>query len=127
MHGHNYVMYVHARPKTTINLYGKPVIEKLDTLGRVIDFSVMKKLVGTWIDDNWDHGFICYKEDVEVKNALLSVLGQKWYMMDNNPTAENMAHYILHDICPHLFHKTDVEIYKVVLWETENCYAEVVL
>jgi 6-pyruvoyltetrahydropterin/6-carboxytetrahydropterin synthase len=120
MHGHNYVMYIHARPKKGL---------ALDALGRVIDFSVIKAKCNDWIQDKWDHGFIYFFDDIEVAHALDKLIGhkQKKYGMSTNPTAENMAGHFLNVICPGLFEYTDVEIYKIVLWETENCFVEVEL
>ena len=46
LHGHNYVLFVTV------------TAPELDSLGRVIDFSIIKGLVGDWIDSKWDHGFI---------------------------------------------------------------------
>jgi len=121
MHGHNYVAYFHARSK-----------EDLDSLGRVIDFSVIKERVGTWIDENWDHGFIYFDQDEHVHNALNRAdvedgFTQKRYKMKANPTAENMGLHLIHEICPMLFTDTDVEICKIVIYETENCSVEVTL
>lgn len=139
MHGHNYVVYFHARsaPSTLINkdmdigekvqIARKP---ELDDVGRVIDFSVLKAKLGTWIDDFWDHGFLWYEDDPEMA-AVFGATGannsHKNYMMPCNPTAENMASYLLNHICPAELEGTGVEVYKVVLWETENCFAEVTL
>lgn len=125
-HGHNYVMIVTARPKRS-----------LDPLGRVIDFSVLKEKLGTWIDLNWDHGFIYSHEDSSAKKVLAeftklerqgpayadSQFGQKVYVLPSNPTAENMADYFLTTIAPKLLSDTSVEVVEVELWETENCFA----
>ena len=121
MHGHNYVVFLTARAKRGM---------RLDSIGRVIDFSVIKAKVGDWIDEKWDHGFICHAADEVVLSLLGEAtqrleLGQKIYVMNDNPTAENMAAELLDRICPMLFTDTDVEIVKVVLWETENCFATV--
>lgn len=114
-HGHNYVAFFEA------------VATDLDELGRVIDFSVLKEKIGGWIDDNWDHGFIYFREDTVMHNALegiKSCLGsQKSYELMYNPTAENMAKYLYEYICPELLEGTGVKIVKVTLWETENCFA----
>lgn len=119
MHGHNYVLYVYAKP-----------YDGLDLLGRVIDFSVLKEKVGGWIEEHWDHGFILFDEDEELFPMLCygrkgepAHIKTKHYTMPRNPTAENMASELLHVICPKLFAKTDVYIYKVELHETENCCA----
>jgi 6-pyruvoyltetrahydropterin/6-carboxytetrahydropterin synthase len=110
-HGHNYVLMVYARPS-----HGK-----LDSIGRVIDFSVLKERVGGWIDTFWDHGFIYWKGDEQMAKL---VEGFKSYELPDNPTAENMAKHLVEVVCPKLFCGTDVEVYKVTLWETENCRAD---
>jgi 6-pyruvoyltetrahydropterin/6-carboxytetrahydropterin synthase len=127
MHGHNYVAHIHARATA------------LDSLGMVIDFGVLKEVVGGWIDEKWDHGFIYYEKDLVVKNALHTfqageVAGatgdktfyQKMFELPTNPTAENMAQYLL-ETANELLRDHGVEVWKVVLEETENCSAEVQL
>jgi len=109
-HGHNYVAFIHARAN------------ELDEVGRVIDFSVLKELVGGWIDERWDHGFIYYSKDESMKEVF-SHTDYKHHAMDLNPTAENMAKYLVEEVCPRLMRDTGIEVYKVTLWETENCYA----
>lgn len=115
MHGHNYVVLF------------KATCPCLDEIGRVIDFSVLKEKIGGWIECYWDHGFIYFVDDEEVRHALEMVKGQKVYITTFNPTAENMADYLLRVICPEVLRGTNVTVTKVVIWETENCFAEAVL
>jgi 6-pyruvoyltetrahydropterin/6-carboxytetrahydropterin synthase len=115
LHGHNYVAYFHAKA------------EKLDALGRVVDFAVLKERLGGWIDAHWDHGFIVYREDAEARNALEAVRGQKVFLLDENPTVENLARYLLHVVAPQQLADTAVSVHRIELWETENCCAEVSL
>jgi len=115
LHGHNYQAFFHAQA------------DQLDELGRVIDFSVIKQCMGTWIEENWDHGFIVSKDDTEALAVLRQVNGQKLFVLDVNPTAENMALALLNVVAPKLLAGTGVRISKVVLWETENCFVEVEL
>jgi len=112
IHGHNYVAFITSEA------------DELDDLGRVIDFSVLKQKVGGWIDENWDHGFIAFKDDLKAVEIIKDI-GTRLYLMDQNPTAENMALHLLNDICPVLMQGTGVKITKITLWETENVYAEV--
>jgi 6-pyruvoyltetrahydropterin/6-carboxytetrahydropterin synthase len=114
-HGHNYVIEITAEAG-------------LDSIGRVIDFSVLKSLVGNWIDLYWDHGFIVNKRDQELRDAFELVRGMehKLFVADWNPTAENMAGHLLDTICPNALKGTKVRVVKVKLWETENCFAEAV-
>lgn len=116
LHGHNYVVFFHAESSSG-----------LDALGRVIDFGVLKGKLGPWIDENWDHGMVLWEKDAEAINVVRQLQGQKVYLMPANPTAENMALLLLHDVAPKLFEGTGVSITRVVLWETENCYTEVSL
>ena len=110
MHGHRAKVIFHAKSS------------KLNELGMVIDFGIIKEKIGKWIDENWDHSFIYYENDNEVYDALKYVKGQHKYELPFNPTAENLASYLL-DICKDLFKDTGVKIYKIEFCETPNCSA----
>jgi len=112
LHGHNYVAFITAEARN------------LDTLGRVIDFGVLKQVVGAWVDAAWDHGMILWKDDTEAIAAVESLPNQpKLFLLPENPTAENMAAFLKQKA--QFLLSGRVEVTKVVLWETENCYAEV--
>lgn len=114
IHGHNYNAFFYAEAND------------LDCIGRVIDFSVLKEKLGTWIDVNWDHTFILFKDDIETIELLGKAPGKKpLFIMETNPTAENMALFLIHKICPILFENTGVKVTRIVLYETENCFVEV--
>lgn len=122
LHGHNYQIFLHAQSTSNIsesNSYN------LDQIGRVIDFSILKERFLPWIEENWDHGFIVWQGDLEAIDALRAIPEQKLFLLDSNPTAENLALYLLNQVAPKLLANTDVSIYKIVLWETENCFVEV--
>jgi 6-pyruvoyltetrahydropterin/6-carboxytetrahydropterin synthase len=110
LHGHNYVAFFDAEA------------EELDDLGRVVDFSVLKQRLGGWIEEHWDHGFIVGEDDRELRD-LLAAAETKVYVLPMNPTAEWMADYLLYDVAPRVLDGTGVRVRRVVLWETENCYA----
>jgi 6-pyruvoyltetrahydropterin/6-carboxytetrahydropterin synthase len=113
MHGHNYVaLFTAVAPH-----------RHQDDLGRVVDFSVLKERLGNWIDQHWDHGFIFWQEDTEMRE-IFRERHHKCFALPTNPTAENMAAYLLNVVAPELFRNMDLRITKVHLWETENCYAE---
>lgn len=97
----------------------------LDTLGRVVDFGVIKERLGNWIDDNWDHTTILYDKDQSLGSAITNQTGQKIFYLPSNPTAENMAEYLLHTLCPSLFAELPITCKIIRLYETPNCYAEV--
>lgn len=117
LHGHNYVAFFHAEAD-----------EGLDSLGRVIDFSVLKEKIGSWIDLHWDHTTILYENDVETIKLVDQCEKKKpLFILPVNPTAENMGEYLLRQVCPKVLEGTGVVVTKIVIWETENCYAEVTL
>jgi 6-pyruvoyltetrahydropterin/6-carboxytetrahydropterin synthase len=114
LHGHNYVAFLHAEADT------------LDPVGRVIDFGAIKEKLGAWVDANWDHGFVYAQADTEVAAIYArQVPGHKHYVLPYNPTAENLARYLLEEVGPRQLAGTEARLVKVVLWETENCFAEV--
>ena len=90
--------------------------DKPDNRGMVVDFSDIKAIVKTWIDDNLDHRMILHRDDPLV--AVFSELGEAHYVIDRNPTAENIAAHI-HDMTS----SNDVNITEIRLWETPNSYA----
>lgn len=116
LHGHNYV----AQFFVTGN--------KVDACGRVVDFSLINQLFKGWIDENWDHGMLIWEDDTEAIEALKLVKQQRTFVMPYNPTAENMANYLLTKVAPELVAQIkdyDVYVSKVIVWETENSFAEV--
>lgn len=116
LHGHRYVVEVTAEAFA------------LDSIGRVIDFSVLKEKVGGWIDEKWDHTTLVCEEDLLVASALVGLPSYKGpFICPFNPTAENMAEYLLHHVCPLVLADTGVRVTRVRLYETPNCYAEAVL
>lgn len=116
LHGHNYKVEFHI----TSN--------EIDSLGRVVDFSVVNKLFKGWIDDHWDHGFILWDSDQNAIDAIRQVQPHRLYLLPYNPTAENMAMYLMKEISPMLIAQIkgyDLRMSKVVVWETEQAFAEV--
>ena len=118
LHGHNYLAQIYVAGNST------------DDVGRVIDFSVINKLFKGWIDEHWDHSMLIWTQDEDAV-AAISQLGQhRLFCMPYNPTAENMAKYLLTEVAPRLLAEIsdyDVHVSKVVIWETENSAAEVTL
>lgn len=112
LHGHNYVAHVRLTAPS------------LDDRGRVLDFSQVKALVGQWLEENWDHAMILCADDEEALEAVRMVHGQKLYVMQQNPTAENMADELLIR-CNALLAPLNIRCSAVQLEETENCSASV--
>lgn len=69
LHGHNYRMTFRCIPgpkPEPRKFIGSPETEapgELDSIGRVIDFSVVKSELCMWIEDNWDHKFLIWEHD----------------------------------------------------------------
>lgn len=113
LHGHNYVLWAIAKAA------------ELDALGRVIDFGVLKERIGSWLDAYWDHGFMLFARDEEAIAAVAQVNAtSKLYVLERNPTAENIAEHFVEDVAPRLMAGTTVRIIGCRLEETENCVAE---
>lgn len=134
LHGHNYVVWLTA--EMIVDDQYHPDATRVDKVGRVIDFSVLKYKVGTWIERVWDHGFLFHTQDVAAYRALKLMssgtfdekpIDQKMFPMPYNPTAENIARYLLEVVGPDLLDGTGVRLCKVRVDETENCSAEVTL
>lgn len=96
----------------------------LDNLGRVVDFGVMKNIVGQWIDDNLDHNVILFLNDplVDILNSS-SATTRSVFTMHAIPTAENIAELIF-VTAGKLLQKCGVSVRNVRVWETPNCFAD---
>lgn len=104
LHGHN------GRAIITLEA------ESLDERGMLVDFADIKQKVQRWVDENLDHNMILCKDDPIV--PVLQAQGERFFLMDSNPTAENIARLIF----DHAY-KAGLPVVKVQLWETANCHA----
>lgn len=111
LHGHNYRVFF-----TVAAEYN------LDTLGRVMDFSVIKEKLCYWVEENWDHKFLIFSMDPKAR--ALQQLDETVVVVPFNPTAENMASYLLNSVGPDQLEGTGVRLVKVSVEETRKCSAE---
>jgi 6-pyruvoyltetrahydropterin/6-carboxytetrahydropterin synthase len=88
----------------------------LDARGMVLDFSDIKQVVSQWIDETLDHRMILCRDDPAV--PVLKKLGEPLYLIDTNPTAENIAKLIFQFTAQRGF-----PVVETHLWETPRCYA----
>ena len=88
----------------------------LDRLGMVMDFSRLKHVVGGWIDEALDHKMLLHKDDPAL--PFLRQQGEPVYVLDVNPTAENIAKLIFDYAAAQGF-----PVVEVKLWETDSCCA----
>lgn len=107
LHGHNY------RVHFTIEAHD------LDSVGRVLDFGDMKTILASWVEREWDHRFLVWKGD-PLRDALLAA-DPSCVTVDFNPTAENMAVFLLEQSNRML--PTCVRCTSIRLEETRKCSA----
>ncbi len=88
----------------------------LDQRGMVLDFGEIKRLVSAWIDEHLDHRMILHREDPVAD--VLAKMGEPLYLIDANPTAENLARLIFEHA-----RRQGFPVVAVKLWETPKCYA----
>lgn len=148
LHGHNYKFHFKVAPLATkaINTgAGSHIVEPgLDNVGRVIDFSVVKSTLCEWLEKNWDHKFLHWERDdlIEGLKAVIQQDCQEWPQSPSidaedrehffsslvslpfNPTAENLAAYIVEVIGPELLNPYGVELVECRIEETSKCHVE---
>lgn len=161
LHGHNYVFHFKVQPKcemeyvnkgettqrggvTTQLLQETQVPGKLDQVGRVVDFSVVKSTLCQWLEDNWDHKFLHWEHDGlilgirslsaddETRPASsrfipardINDLFYSFVSLPFNPTAENLAAHMVNVVGPMLLAEHGVELVSCTIEETSKCHVE---
>lgn len=104
LHGHNGV--------AVVTLEGP----KLDDRGMLVDFGEIKRKIQFWIDEEIDHNMLLHRDDPLI--PMLRERGERFYVMDENPTAENIARLIYEH-----GREAGLPVVEVQLWETPNCLA----
>ena len=108
LHGHNYrITFACAAPK-------------LDELGRVVDFSVVKSTLCQWLEDEWDHRFLVSIDDPWM--VALRALDPSVAVVSFNPTAENMARHLVMRVGPALL-PSGITLIACKVEETRKCSA----
>lgn len=113
IHGHSYRLWVTLRG---------PVLEEHghEKDGMVLDFGLLKRLVKPHIIDKYDHSFVLNANSSHA-NIDLSAF-EKVYLLPYQPTSENLVNDFVSIIKNQL--PDNIELYKVVLSETANSFAE---
>lgn len=104
LHGHN--------GRAVITLAG----DQLDQQGMLVDFTEIKRTVQKWIDENIDHNMLLCKDDPIL--PLLQEQGERVFVTEFNPTAENIAK-LIYDHAK----EAGLPVVEVILWETSHCHA----
>jgi 6-pyruvoyltetrahydropterin/6-carboxytetrahydropterin synthase len=104
LHGHN----------------GKALItvetSRLDERGIALDFAELRGAVQQWVDENLDHRMILHRDDPAV--PVLKEAGEPVYLLEGNPTAENIAKLIFDFAASRGY-----PVAEVRFWETPRCSA----
>ena len=104
LHGHNGLLEVDVEA------------EYLDEQGMVMDFGDVRDVVKGWVDENLDHRMVLWSRDPVV--PVLTDMGEPLYLIDENPTAENIAKLIFDQV-----RGQGLALSEVRLWETPSSYA----
>lgn len=99
LHGHNGLLEVDVES------------DGLDALGMVVDFNRIRDVVKTWVDAELDHKMLLWRRDPVVPG--LQALNEPLYLIDENPTAENICKLIYTQAC-----RAGLPVTEVRLWET---------
>jgi 6-pyruvoyltetrahydropterin/6-carboxytetrahydropterin synthase len=104
LHGHN--------GRAVVVLEG----DRLDARGMLVDFADVKREIQGWIDAHLDHTMLMCRDDPML--PVLQARGERVFVMESNPTAENIARLIYERALD-----TGLPVVEVTLWETEHCHA----
>ena len=110
LHGHNYRIHFVCEA------------EELDKIGRVLDFEAIKNKLCQWLEDYWDHKFLIWENDPWMIDLCLIDKGGT-LPVSFNPTAENMAKYLVNTVGPSQLRGSNIKLVKVIVEETQKCSA----
>lgn len=99
LHGHN------ARARIVLEA------ESLDSMGMVHDFADVDGTARAFIDGELDHTMLMHRADPFLPSIQRA--GERVYVMEENPTAENIARLIYERI-----HQSGLPVVEVQIWET---------
>ncbi len=109
LHGHNYRFHF-------------TIAGELDNLGRVLDFGVIKSRLCQWLEDNYDHKFLLWESDPVLK-PIQEIDPAGVVAVPFNPTAENIAKYMVKVVAPKALVDTGATLIKCTVEETRKCSA----
>jgi 6-pyruvoyltetrahydropterin/6-carboxytetrahydropterin synthase len=103
-HGHNAIVEIEIQTDT------------LDRRNMVADFSDIKRLMKTWIDEQLDHRMILRADDP--LTLVLQGMGEPIFVVDSNPTVERIARLIF-DVA----RDQGLPVTRITVWETPTSWA----
>ena len=111
LHGHNYRVHFTIESQSGV-----------DAIGRVLDFSAIKERLCDWLEREWDHRFLINTSD-PVAFYLSKEFGNDIVLTDFNPTAENMARYLVEIVSIDELQGTGCRLIRCTVEETRKCAA----
>ena len=94
--------------------------ENLDHRGMVIDFTDIKNIIKNFINEQLDHKILLCREDKLA--PVLKQMNEPHFLLDVNPTAENIAKLICGRLLKN-FKSETAKIVKVTVCETPEACA----
>jgi len=113
LHGHNYRVHFDVQA------------EELDGIGRVLDFGEIKSRLCMWLENNWDHRMLLWVEDEKIMQLVDAGFVHDVVAVPFNPTAENMARYLVEEVGPKAL-PAGLRLIRCRVEETRKCGAEYV-
>jgi 6-pyruvoyltetrahydropterin/6-carboxytetrahydropterin synthase len=119
LHGHRYAIEVTVAGDVTLQ-DGDP------RNGMVLDFSEIKAVLRSYIVDVWDHAFLVYRSDLQIREFLESLPDHRTVVLDVVPTVENLAAEAFRLLAPRIAELCEkrLTLENVRLYETPNCWAD---
>lgn len=119
LHGHNYRIHFTVAGQAP------------DEVGRVIDFSIIKSKLCNWLEEEWDHKMLIWVNDDDFNKLQLNFgessehefLNNSIVVVPFNPTAEEMAKYLVDVIGPMQLMGTGCVLAECKVEETRKCSA----
>lgn len=94
--------------------------------GMIVDFGLVKSLVGSWIDQHWDHTALLWSEDSEPAATAIRLANESYgrpaYLLQAPPTAEHIAAELAR-VSQELLDPHEILVASVRVFETPNCSA----
>ena len=94
--------------------------------GMLLDFADVKTLAKQHVVDVWDHAFLVYEHDAQVRAFLETLPDHKTVVVSRVPTAENLAKLAYDLLAPAYTGRfgRQLVLKRVRLYETPNCWAD---
>ena len=75
-----------------------------------------------WLENNWDHKFLLWEHD-PLHSVLTRLVPDDIVSVDFNPTAENMARYLVEEVAVDQLAGTGCVLTECKIEETRKCSA----